>query len=154
MSERLVYVPFPPCFVPSELLVVPRESLVVLPSSPTDHATSAVFFFCSVEANLTNFTTVWTTPNDASITVDGVFNTIGSAGSSDDKFVAVSYVTTVVNETMFEQSESLLGVKMLSYLDAGNYMCTLNVTDGEESGSIGSATVELILLCRFLWHLD
>ncbi len=131
--------------------MAPRESSIILPTTPNGRADSAALLYCIIEANMTEYTTTWTTPNDGNITVNGFQN---ATTTPNDKFIAINAgVNTAVstNETVNPQIDIVLVVGSLSYLDGGNYTCTVQVTDGEESGSIGSATVELILLCMLLF---
>ena len=113
--------------------MVPIETSITLAGPPS--LTAALL--CRVVPNTTEYVSTWTTPAGI-LTLAGV------------NFRAFGTKYGVINGEFGNNypQGSILTVNRLSYLDAGNYTCSIAFTGGAYAGPTHSADIELILLGR------
>jgi hypothetical protein len=92
---------------------------------------------CGIMPNTTEFVDTWMAPNGNSFT---------STDISNDAMLSDKYVIQNGGISPGFPQGSILVVKRLSYLDSGTYTCSVEFTGGDNSGTTGSAEIQLMLL--------
>ena len=121
--------------------VPPANTIIPTRIDPTLDESTALT--CGIVLITTAFILTWTTPNGTSFTPDDL---------ADSEQLSRKYIIT--NGMNFPQ-ESILTVMRLSYLDSGNYTCSVEFTGGPSAGMTGSAEFQITLLgkCTYMYIL-
>ena len=121
----------------NKLLVISPEPEVIIPSG-MEALTMTHILFCGIVEDTQDYSITWTTPNEESITTSGATPIEQQPGG---KFS----VTNSMN-TEFPRISSFI-IMELTYLDSGNYTCSVTFTGGSENvGMTVAATIRLELL--------
>lgn len=121
--------------VQNEVLVMAIDPSVTIPSNGYI-LTPSYAMLCGIVPNTTQYTVTWTTPNGANITAQG----LTSGMANGNKFRVQNGMFGL---TSFPQASSLT-IMRLSYMDSGNYTCSVLFTGG--TNSTGNSTIQLSLL--------
>ena len=118
---------------------MPLPPSVVIPATNDSDLNEAVALVCGIASNTTEYITTWTVPNGTSFTPD------------DLATLCCKY--TVQNGRISPNFQgSILTIRRLSYLDSGNYTCSIEFTGGSSAGRTGSANITLTLLGEYNYH--
>ena len=109
----------------------PVETSLTLDGPP--HVSAALF--CGIVPNTTEYVTTWITPDNGNFTLPGI----------DMRIFEAKHRIVNGNFGGNTPQGSILIVLRLSYLDAGNYTCSIAFTGGPNAGTTHSADIELIL---------
>lgn len=120
----------------SEDLVVPQLPSIIIPSPGDVDLDESTALICGIVPDTTEYTPTWTTPGGDSLTPADV---------------AINPKYTIQNGRIgpnFPQG-SVLAVMRLSYLDSGNYTCSIAFTGGPNAGTTHTARIELSLVGKY-----
>ena len=128
----------------TEILVQPvPPANTIIPTRIDPALDESTALTCGIVLITTAFIPTWTTPNGNSFTPDDL---------ADSEQLSRKYIITNGRiSTNFSQG-SILTVMKLSYLDSGNYTCSVEFTGGPSAGMTGSAEFQITLLgkCTYM----